>query len=66
MSKDVLDLLFKYQNKWVAFKKDLSGILFSASSVKDIEVKLKKLRIKDALVTFVNPADKSFSPLCRG
>ena len=66
MNKDVLELLFKYQNKWVAFKKDLSEILFSAPSVKDIELKLRKSKIENAVVTFVNPANKPYSPLCRG
>lgn len=66
MNKDILDLLFKYQNKWVALKDDLSEILFSAGSVKDIEIKLRESRINNAVVTFINPADKPFSPLCRG
>lgn len=66
MNKNVLELLFKYQNKWVAVKNDLSEVLFSAPSVKDIELKLRKSRIENAVITFVNPADKPFSPLCQG
>ena len=53
------------QNKYVVLTKDKSDILISGSSIKEIEKKLEKLDIKDAVITYIPPVDGYLSPPCR-
>ncbi|MBI2431077.1 MAG: hypothetical protein HYV39_03620 [Candidatus Levybacteria bacterium] len=55
--------LLKNQNKWIAISSNKKAILTSGKSIKEIENKLTKLRVKDAIISFVPPANKYLSPL---
>ena len=55
--------LLSNQNKWVAVSFDRSDILATGKSIKEVEDKLVKLSSKNAIITFIPPADKYISPL---
>lgn len=55
--------LLSNQNKWIAIASDKSNILASGKSIKDVEDELIKMKIDDAVITFVPPANKYISPL---
>lgn len=54
--------LLANQNKWIAISPNRSSILAADKSIKELEVKLNKMRIKDATISFVPPANKYLSP----
>lgn len=56
--------IIKNQGKYIALNKEESKILASDPSIKNLEKKLNKMRIKDTIIMFVPPVDKYLSPLC--
>lgn len=54
--------LLSYVNKWVALTHDKKEVVASASDLKQLDVKVKKARLKDVIYHYVLPPDKSFSP----
>lgn len=54
--------LLANQNKWIAISPNKSSILAADKSIKELEAKLNKMRIKDATISFVPPANKYLSP----
>lgn len=55
-------VLLANQNKWIAVSSDRSFILAADKSIKGLEAKLNKMRIKDVTISFVPPANKYLSP----
>ena len=41
------------------------NILTSGKTIKEVEKELKRKNIKDAIITYISPVDKSFSPICQ-
>lgn len=62
MNKDLLKTLRKYGDKYIAYTGNIINILAFGSTIKEVESKLKKKRISDATITYIPPANKSFSP----
>lgn len=54
--------LLSNQNKWIAVSSGKSKILASGKSIQEVEKKLGKLDAKDAVITFVPPANRYLSP----
>lgn len=48
----------KYENKWVAIRKDTSIVLAASKSFKTLYRKLEKLNRNDVFATFITPFDK--------
>lgn len=63
--KNIKKDLLKLKNKWVALKPDKKNdIIASAKSVKELQNKLIKLKVKDASIMFVTPPDQFLAPVC--
>jgi len=56
------DLVLPYQNKWVAITPDNTEVLASGKTYKEVDMELKKKKINDAILSFILPFDKSYSP----
>lgn len=56
------NILLSYMNKWVALTHDKKTVVASASDLKQLDVKVKKARLKDVIYHYVLPPDKSFAP----
>lgn len=56
----LLNDLAKSQNKWVAFSKDRKKIINKSGSLKELLKKIKNR--EDLIVSFIQPADRYFSP----
>mgnify|MGYP001561749758 CR=1 FL=1 len=54
--------LVNYENKWVALTKDGKKVVASATDVKVLSEKLKRLKAKDIIMTRVFPFDGNYSP----
>ena len=65
--KDIKKSIFmKFKNQWVALdphRKD--GVIASSKSIKELEDKLTKLKIKDASLMFITPPDQFLTPVCQ-
>lgn len=59
------NLLVEYQKKWVALTSDRSKVIDVAESLKELSVKVKKIKVKNIIVTYVLPMDSYYSPLCK-
>lgn len=57
--------IIKNQNKYVVLTKDKLDILVAGASIQEVEKKLNKLGIRDAVINYISPVDKYLSPLCR-
>jgi len=55
-------LFIKYENKWVALTPDRQKIVTSAKNIKQLDQKVKKMKISDVIYHFVLPFRGSFSP----
>lgn len=64
MKKVDLKKLSKYDDEYVAFSTKSSKILAAGKSINEIEKKLKKLDIKDAVIQYMPPLEKFLSPVC--
>lgn len=62
MKKIDVKILSRFSDKYVAYVDGIVNILASASTIKDLEQKLKKKKISNATITYIPPANKSFSP----
>ena len=62
MNKAYEKTLLSNQNKWIAVSSDKLKILASGKSIQEVEKRLSKLDVKDAVITFVPPADRYLSP----
>lgn len=65
MAKFDLETLLKYVNQWVGLNSDRSKIIASSSSIIGVHKKLKKLKVRDAIITYVMPPDQYLAPLCQ-
>ena len=65
MAKLDLDTLLKYANQWVGFTSNRSKIIASGKTILDVNQQLEKLKIKDAIVTYILPPDQYVAPLCQ-
>jgi hypothetical protein len=56
--------LLRFEDKWVALKPRKREVIASAATIKELDKKLKKLKIgkNQALVTKVFPFERSFAP----
>ncbi len=54
--------LINYENEWVALTKDGKKVVSHAVSFKSLSQKLKKLKLKDIIMTRVFPFDGYYSP----
>lgn len=62
MNKAYERTLLLNQNKWIAVSSNKSKVLASGNSIQEVEKKLGKLDAKDAVITFVPPANRYLSP----
>ena len=56
-------LLAEYKDQWVALTSDRSKIVEFAEDLKVLAKKIKKLKEKDVIITYVLP-DSYYSPIC--
>jgi hypothetical protein len=62
MKQQDLQQLVQYSDKYVAFVGDILHVIASGNSMSEVYNKLKEKKITDATITYIPPADKSFSP----
>ncbi len=62
MAKLDLKTLLQYANQWVGMTEDRSKIIVSGKTLTAVNEQLKKLKIKDAIVTFILPPDHYLAP----
>lgn len=62
MNKAYERTLLSNQNKWVAVSSSKSKVLASGNSIQEVEEKLGKIDAKDAIISFVPPANRYLSP----
>ena len=62
MKKSDFGILENYSDKYIAYSGEILNILASGSTMKDVELKLKKKNITEATITYIPPVNKSFSP----
>lgn len=63
MSKLIKNPLIPFENKWVALTQDRKEVLASGSSVKEVDKKLERAKLKEQPVLLrVLPFDKTYSP----
>ena len=62
MNKTYRKTLLLNQSKWIAVSSDKSKIFASGKSIREVEKKLGKLDIEDAVITFVPSANRYLSP----
>ena len=65
MTKLDLKTFLKYANQWVGLSADRSKVIASGKTLLDVNEQLMKLKIKDAIVTYILPADQYIAPLCQ-
>ncbi len=65
MNKLDLEILLKYASQWVGLNPSRSKIIASGKSLIEVNEQLKKLKIKDAIITYVMPPDYYVAPLCQ-
>ncbi len=62
MAKGTSNILLPYENKWVAITFDGKKVVASASTVKELDRKLKKVKNEKVMLTKVLPFDVAYSP----
>ena len=60
-----IDDFLKYANQWVGFTADRTEIIASGKTMLDVSKQLEKLKVKDAIVTYILPSDQYVAPLCQ-
>lgn len=65
MKKIDVKLLAKHENQYIATSSDSDTVLASGKTIKEVEKKLEKNRIKEAIIGFIPPINKAVSPLCQ-
>lgn len=60
-----LEILSKYENQYIALSKDRAKIIASGKTIKDLEKKLGEMKIKNAVIEFVEPLNAYLSPVCQ-
>ncbi len=59
---DYLKLISKFQNKWVALDKSRTKVLATDKSLSSLSKKVKKLRDKDIVLSFIQDENKRYAP----
>lgn len=59
-----IKILAKYENQYVALSEDATEVFAAGKTVKQLQEKLEKQHVKNAVITFIPPTDKFLSPLC--
>lgn len=62
MKKSFTNPLTPFEAKWVALSPDRKRVVASGNTAKEVDVKLKKMKRDDAILTMVLPFDKVYSP----
>jgi Family of unknown function (DUF5678) len=62
MKQPDLQQLVKYSDKYVAFVGDILHVKAVGKTMSEVYKKLQEQKITDATITYIPPADKSFSP----
>lgn len=57
-------ILLGYEKKWVALTPNRDKVLEAASTFKALVAKIKNIKDKNTVVTYVLPFDGYYSPLC--
>jgi TRAP-type mannitol/chloroaromatic compound transport system substrate-binding protein len=55
-------IITKYSNKWVALNSDRTKVLAFAKTILELDKKIKKSKIKDAIYHHVLPPNTIYSP----
>lgn len=62
MDKKKIDILLKHSDEYIAYIGDRFNVLASGKTIKEVETELKKKKILEAVITYIPPLGKSFSP----
>lgn len=57
-----IELFAKNENKWVATDKIYKTIIASSETLSELQRKIKKLKIKNAVIMFVPSFNKTLAP----
>lgn len=52
------------ENKWIATDKNYKKVLLSNKNLDVLQKEIKKTNIKDAVIMFVPPFNKTLAPTC--
>lgn len=61
MARKLVDILAKYEDKWVALSLDNKRVVTSGSNIEEVARKLKRLK-KQGVLLKVTPLDTYLSP----
>ncbi|MDD5147196.1 MAG: DUF5678 domain-containing protein [Candidatus Daviesbacteria bacterium] len=59
---DRLNLLLPYENKWVALNRNRTKVVADSDDLKNLDKKLKKLKAKNVIISWILPFNASYSP----
>jgi hypothetical protein len=62
MKQQDLQQLIEYSDKYIAYVGDILHVKAVGKTMTEVYNKLKAKNITDATITYIPPADKSFSP----
>ena len=57
-----IKVLAQHENQYIALLHDRSKIIASGKSIKEVEKKLKNIKVKDITLEFVTPLKSYLSP----
>lgn len=64
MNSRYTDLLYRFQNKWIAVDKKRTKVIAAAGSMSQLSKKVKDIKGKDIIFSFVLPDNRTYSPSC--
>lgn len=65
MKQADLQKLAEHANEYIAVTTKNTDIIASGKTIKELEKKLEKQKIKNIIIQYVPPVDKFLSPVCR-
>ncbi len=65
MNQVSIEELAKYADQYIALSKDHTKIFTAAKTIKDLNMKIREMKIKDSVLHYVRPLDGALSLLCQ-
>ncbi|MEX2007220.1 MAG: hypothetical protein WD992_00410 [Candidatus Levyibacteriota bacterium] len=59
-----IKLYINNENKWIATDRNYKKVLLSNKSLDVLQKEIRRINIKDAIIMFVPPFNKTLAPTC--
>jgi hypothetical protein len=60
-----IQTLAQYEDQYIALTLERTEILAAGKTIKEVEAKLAKRNVEDAVIQYIPPTNAYLSPLCR-